>query len=155
MDGMRERVAHIAPEGRGRATEAEMEKRVLIVDDEKDWVRMLGMRLGHAGYQVEAAFDAVQAVGQAVRTKPDLILLDIMMPAGGGLVALKNLKANPKVFTVPVIIVSAKGDKEARTAARELGAAGFFVKPVDMAELMSSMKLVLRECPSGAAGPNP
>ena len=132
-----------------------MEKRVLIVDDEKDWVRMLGMRLGHEGYQVEAAFDAVQAVGQAVRVKPNLILLDIMMPAGGGLVALKNLKANPKVFAVPVIVVSAKGDKEARAATRELGAAGFFVKPVDMVELMTSVKMVLCESPSGDAGPSP
>jgi DNA-binding response OmpR family regulator len=113
------------------------------------------MRLGHAGYQVEAAFDAVQAVGQAVRTRPDLILLDTMMPASGGLVALKNLKANPKVFAVPVIVVSARGDKESRTVARELGAAGFFVKPVDMTELMASMRMVLRECPSGATGPNP
>jgi DNA-binding response OmpR family regulator len=118
---------------------------VLIVDDEQDWVRMLGLRLEHEGYQIEAAFDAVQAVGQAIRLKPKVILLDIMMPGGGGLTALKHMKANANVFPIPVIVVTAKGDKETRKAAEKLGSAGYFVKPVDMSELVAKMKEVTCE----------
>jgi DNA-binding response OmpR family regulator len=120
-----------------------MEKRILIADDEQDWVRMLAMRLGHEGYQTEAAFDAVQTIGQAIQAKPDLILLDIMMPGGGGLVALKNMKASAKVFPVPVIVVSAKGDDETREAAEKLGVSGYFIKPVDMTALVARIRTVL------------
>jgi DNA-binding response OmpR family regulator len=120
-------------------------KQILIVDDEKDWVQMLAMRLGHEGYQIEAAFDTIQATAQAIQLKPDLILLDIMMPAGGGLKALKNIRASVKTFSIPVIVLTAKGDKETKEAAEGLGISGYFVKTVDTAELLAKIKEVLGE----------
>jgi DNA-binding response OmpR family regulator len=122
-----------------------MGKRILIVDDEKEWIQVLAMRLGHKGYQTEAAFDTLQATTQAIRLKPDLILLDIMMPAGGGLEALKNIRANVKTFSIPVIVLTARGDKETKEAAEGLGISGYFVKTANTDELLAKMKEVLGE----------
>jgi two-component system, OmpR family, response regulator len=124
--------------------EYQMEKTILIVDDEKEWIQILGMRLAREGYHIEAGFDALQAVARAVQLRPHLVLLDIMMPGGGGFVALKNIRANAKVFGVPVIVVSARGDKEARDTAESLGVSGFFVKPVHMRKFTNRIAQVLR-----------
>jgi DNA-binding response OmpR family regulator len=120
-----------------------MEKKILIVDDEKVWVKMLAMSLEHEGYQIGVAFDAIQATTQAFQLKPDLILLDIMMPAGGGLGALKNIRARDKTFSIPVIVLTAKVDKETKEAAEELGVSGYFSKSVDMDELLAKIKEIL------------
>lgn len=121
-----------------------MEKTILIVDDEKEWIQILGMRLAREGYRIEAGFDALQAVARAVQLRPHLVLLDIMMPGGGGFEALKNIRANAKVFGVPVIVVSARGDKEARDTAESLGVSGFFVKPLHMGRFTNRIAQVLR-----------
>ncbi len=122
-----------------------MGKRILIVDDEKDWIQMLSMRFEHEGYEIAVAFDAVQATMQTVPTKPDLMLLDIMMPGGGGLVALKNIRANTKTFSMPVIIMTARSDKETKEAAEKLGISGYFVKTASTVELLAKIKEVLGE----------
>jgi len=119
-----------------------MEKKILIVDDEKDFVRVLTIRLERTGYQVVVAFDAVQAVTQTVQLKPDLILLDIRMPAGGGLEVLKNIKANDKTFGIPVIALTAISDEPTKEAAEKLGVSGYFVKPVDMDQLLGKIREV-------------
>jgi len=119
-----------------------MEK-ILIVDDEKDWLRMLSMRLQHEGYQVEAAFDAIQAVRQTIDLKPDLVLLDIIMPAGSGVRVLENLRENLKTFNIPVIVVTGVSDKQTKEAAEKLGISGYFIKPVDMDKLIEELKKVL------------
>lgn len=120
-----------------------MTKTILIVDDDKDWVRVLGMRLHHEGYNVEAAFDAVQAISQMVTLKPDLVLLDIIMPAGDGIGVLENLRANIKAFNIPVIALTGISDKQTKEAAEKLGISGYFVKPVDTNELMERLREVL------------
>jgi len=120
-----------------------MAKTILIVDDDKDWVRMLTMRLEHAGYQVEAAFDAIQAIAQTIDLKPDLVLLDIIMPAGSGIGVLENLRVNVKTFNIPVIALTGRSDKQTKEAAEKLGISGYFVKPVDMDELLEKLKEVL------------
>jgi DNA-binding response OmpR family regulator len=122
-----------------------MSKKILIVDDDKDWVMMLTTRLQHEGYQVEAAFDAIQAHKQALGLKPDLILLDIMMPAGGGFGALRNLRNSTKTFTVPVIIITARGDKETKETAEGSGISGYFIKPLEMDALIKKMNEVLTQ----------
>jgi DNA-binding response OmpR family regulator len=120
-----------------------MAKTILIIDDDKDWVRMLTMRLEHAGYQVEAAFDAIQAIAQTIDLKPDLVLLDIIMPAGSGIGVLENLRVNVKTFNIPVIALTGRSDKQTKEAAEKLGISGYFVKPVDMDELLEKLKEVL------------
>jgi len=120
-----------------------MAKTILIVDDDKDWVRMLTMRLEHAGYQVGVAFDAIQAIAQTIDLKPDLVLLDIIMPAGSGIGVLENLRVNVKTFNMPVIALTGRSDKQTKEAAEKLGISGYFVKPVDMDELLEKLKEVL------------
>jgi DNA-binding response OmpR family regulator len=121
-----------------------MGKRILIVDDDVAWVRMLAIRLDQAGYQVEVAFDALQALTQAVRQKPDLILLDLVMPVGGGLKALENLRTSTKTFSVPIIVVSAKEwDKETKAAAKKYGISGYFMKPINVDTLLERLEEVL------------
>jgi len=122
-----------------------MPKKILIVDDEKDWVQMLITRLEHEGYHIDVAFDAVQATMQTFQAKPDLMLLDIMMPAGGGLGALANIRANAKTFSMPVIIMTARSDKETKKAAEELGISGYFVKTANTVELLAKIKEMLGE----------
>jgi DNA-binding response OmpR family regulator len=132
-----------------------MEKKILIVDDEWDWVQMLVMRLRHDGYQLDAAFDAIQAMGQAVQLRPNLVLLDIMMPGGGGLQVLKNMRTSLKLFSTPVIVVTARGDRDTKEAAMSYGISGYFTKPVDNASLLGRIKQVLRETPAEVFLPKP
>jgi DNA-binding response OmpR family regulator len=120
-----------------------MTKTILIVDDDKDWVRMLGIRLQHEGYNIEAAFDAMQAVTQTINLKPDLVLLDIIMPAGDGVGVLEKLRANVKAFNIPVIALTGINDKQTKEAAEKLGISGYFVKPVDMDKLIEKLREVL------------
>jgi len=121
-----------------------MGKTILIVDDEKEWVRALAIRLGHAGYRVEVAFDAVNGVAQAINLVPDVILLDIMMPAGGGITALKNIRNSSKTFNIPVIVITAKSDKETKETAKKLGISAYFVKPIDTVKLREKLREVLQ-----------
>ena len=125
--------------------EARAVRTILIVDDEKEWVQILGMRLAHEGYRIEVAFDALQAMSRAVQLRPQLILLDLMMPGGGGFVALHNIRENAKVFGVPVIVVSAKGDQDSKDSAARLGVSGFFVKPLNMRKFVKRVEQVLRD----------
>jgi len=121
-----------------------MGKKILIVDDDVAWVRMLAIRLDQAGYEVEVAFDALQVLTQAVRSKPDLILLDIVMPVGGGLKALENLRTNTKTFSVPIIVVSAKEwNEETKAAAKKYGISGYFMKPINVDTLLERLEEVL------------
>ena len=122
-----------------------MTKKILIIDDDKDWVWMFGLRLQDEGYKTEAALDAVQAITQAIDSKPDLILLDIIMPAGTGVGVLEKLRENAKTINIPVIVVTATKDKVTKEAAEKLGISGYFVKPVDTGKLMEKLKEVLIE----------
>jgi DNA-binding response OmpR family regulator len=116
---------------------------ILIIDDDKDLVRMLGKRLQNEGYQVEAAFDAIQGVTQLIDLKPDLVLLDIIMPAGNGVGVLEKLRGNVKTFNTPVIALTGVSDKQTKETAEKLGISGYFVKPVDMDELIEKLEEVL------------
>ncbi len=119
-----------------------MAKKILIIEDEKILVQLLASGLQHDGYQVGAAFDANQGTMSVIREKPDLVLLDIMMPAGSGLDVLNKLRANTKTSTIPVIVMTARSDNETKEAAEKLGISGYFVKGGDSAELMAKIKEV-------------
>jgi DNA-binding response OmpR family regulator len=120
-----------------------MAKTILIIDDDKDWVQMISKRLQCNGYQVEAAFDALQAVSQAIGLKPDLILLDILMPAGNGVGVFKNLKVNVNTFNIPVIALTAMSDKQTVETMTELGVSGYFEKPADIGKLLERIEELL------------
>ncbi|PIU41642.1 MAG: hypothetical protein COS99_04415 [Candidatus Omnitrophica bacterium CG07_land_8_20_14_0_80_42_15] len=118
-------------------------KKILIIDDEKDWVTMLSIRLKSEGYDVDVAFDAVSGMMQIRQANPALVLLDIMLPAGGGVSVLKNIRNNTKTFSLPVIVVSARLDDAIKEETKKLGITDYFVKSNDTAELMTGIKKLL------------
>jgi two-component system, OmpR family, alkaline phosphatase synthesis response regulator PhoP len=120
-------------------------KKILIVDDERDIVKALMIRLQGAGYEVVTAFDGAQGVFMAHKEKPDLILLDIRMPAGDGFSVAQKLKSSMPTLTIPVIFLTGSPEKNAEDRAMTLGARFYIKKPYDPEELLDAIKRALEE----------
>lgn len=120
-------------------------KKILIVDDERDIVKALLIRLQGAGYQVVTAFDGAQGVFMAHKEKPDLIILDIRMPAGNGFSVAQRLKRSTHTFTIPVIFLTGSPEKDVGEKAFALGARFYIKKPYDPEELLDAVKRALEE----------
>jgi DNA-binding response OmpR family regulator len=120
-------------------------KKILIVDDERDIVKGLMIRLQGAGYDVVTAFDGAQGVFMAHKEKPDLIILDIRMPAGDGFSVAQRLKRSIHTFTIPVIFLTGSPEKNAEEKAMALGARFYIKKPYDPEELLDAIKRALEE----------
>ena len=111
-----------------------MDSRILIVDDEMDLVELVKFRLAGLGCEFLVASDGVQALSQARQLKPDLILLDILLPDLDGLSVCEILRRQPATRKIPVIFMSAlSGDVTRRTVAMQ--AEDFFTKPLDLDRL--------------------
>ena len=122
-------------------------KKILIVDDERDIVKGLMIRLQAAGYEVATAFDGAQGVFLAHKEKPDLIILDIRTPAGDGFSVAQRLKRSIHTFTIPVIFLTGSPEKNAEEKAMALGARFYIKKPYDPEELLDAIKRALEEEP--------
>jgi len=125
----------------------EQKKKILIVDDERDIVKGLMIRLQGAGYDIVTAFDGAQGVFMAHKEKPDLIILDIRMPAGNGFSVAQRLKRSIHTFTIPVIFLTGSPEKNAEDKAMALGARFYIKKPYDPEELLDAIKRALEEGP--------
>lgn len=122
----------------------EIPKKILIVDDDPDLLKMLSIRLITCGYDVVVASDAIDAVKRAHQERPDLIILDIMLPGGGGEGVFENLKKSLNTMLIPVIFISAKfSPKELEEKAHQLGAEGAIPKPFESEELIAKIKEIL------------
>ncbi|KPK99198.1 MAG: hypothetical protein AMJ95_00115 [Omnitrophica WOR_2 bacterium SM23_72] len=118
--------------------------RILVIDDEVEVVDLLKKRLEKAGYQVVTATDGPQGFKVAVDEKPDLILLDIIMPDVDGLTVLRQLKAQESTSNIPVVMVSAKSMTDSIFEARKYGATDYIIKPFQWDELLKFVKRYLR-----------
>jgi len=118
-----------------------MPSTILVVDDEKNIVQLARLYLNNEGFRVESAHDGKQALEKARALKPDLIVLDIMMPEMDGLTVCKELR---KTSNVPVIILTARGDDIDRIIGLEIGADDYMAKPFNPRELVARVKAVLR-----------
>jgi len=114
---------------------------ILVVDDEKNIVQLARLYLDKEGFQVEAAYDGEQALEKARAVRPDLIILDLMLPGMDGLSVCKELR---KTSNVPIIILTARGDDVDRVVGLELGADDYVTKPFNPRELVARVKAVLR-----------
>jgi DNA-binding response OmpR family regulator len=114
---------------------------ILVVDDEKNIVQLARLYLNNEGFHVEAAYDGRQALEKVRTVRPDLIVLDIMMPEVDGLTVCKELR---KTSNVPIIILTARGDDVDRVVGLELGADDYISKPFNPRELVARVKAVLR-----------
>ena len=117
---------------------------ILIVDDEAQNRRLLAVLLRPEGYQTESAASGEEALSAVAHSAPDLILLDIMMPGIDGYQVATILKANPATANIPIIMITAHGERGARLAGLEAGAEEFLTKPVDRTELWLRVRNLLR-----------
>ena len=118
-----------------------MSKRVLIVDDEPRYLRLLEANLRTEGYEVATAQDGVQAVDIFSSQPIDLILLDIMMPRMDGFSTCQRIR---EYSNVPIIMLTAKGEEQDRVRGLDLGADDYLVKPFDLKELLARLRAVTR-----------
>lgn len=117
------------------------EKRILVVDDEKQIVDIVRAYLSREGYQVMAAFDGPSALEMARRVKPDLVILDLMLPGLSGWDVCRKLRDDS---TVPIIMLTAREEIADRIVGLELGADDYVSKPFDPRELVARVRAVLR-----------
>lgn len=122
-----------------------MKKKILVVDDEEQIVKLLTMRLQTNNYEVIIAYDGYQCVQMAKEEKPDLILLDIKMPMGGGIKAFETLSNNIYTEIIPVIFITAYPSVEVKKQVTKMGARGFIAKPFDSVELLNKIKELIGE----------
>lgn len=120
-------------------------KKILIIDDEEDLTFFVKANLELAGdYEVLIATSGKKGIKAARRHKPDLILLDIMMPQIDGFKVLEKLKASSETMIIPVIMLTAKGDDESKLKASSLYDEDYIVKPVQIEVLKSKIEEVLK-----------
>ena len=113
-----------------------MSKKILVIDDELALVDMLKMRLEASHYEVITALDGKTGLERAIKEVPNLIILDIAMPELDGFEVLEQLKKNEKTRSIPVLMLTAKGDTNAIMESQELKATDHLIKPFDPDELL-------------------
>ena len=118
-----------------------VKKKILVVDDEEDVAKALNVRLKANGYHVVLAFDSVQAFTMANKERPDLIILDIMIPGGGGFVVAERLKQSTATHHIPIIILTGISGGEER--AYKVGASGYVMKPYHPEKLLETINNAL------------
>ncbi len=119
-------------------------KKILIVEDDENIAKALAIRLESTGYQVTVAPDALNAVTSAVKTQPDLALLDILMPAGNGFTVADRIQ-ELLPHEIPFIFLTASKQPGLRKKAHILGAVDFFEKPYETEDLLAAIEGVLGE----------
>lgn len=118
-------------------------KKILLVDDEKDLVETVTMRLEHAGYTVMPAYDGVQALDQVKKDRPDLIILDIMLPKMDGYKVCGLLKRDVRYAKIPIIMFTGKAHESDAKLAREVGSDAYIVKPFESQVLLGKIEELL------------
>lgn len=114
-------------------------KKILIVEDDADINRALTIRLESAGYRVLSAQDGLIGLTTAVKERPDIMILDISMPAGDGFSIVERLRASSEGGEIPFIMLTASKRPEFRQLAEELGAFAYFEKPYESAALLEKV----------------
>ena len=117
--------------------------KILVVDDDPDLVRALRLRLRANDYDIATACDGYSAIATAQKEHPDLIVLDLGLPAGDGFVVLERLQNSDTLSGVPVIVLSARDPQNNEERALKAGAAAFFQKPADNEELLNVIRVSL------------
>lgn len=116
-------------------------EKVLVVDDERNIVELLKFNLEKEGYDVVVAYDGIEAVKLARDERPDLIILDIMLPGQGGLEVCRQIR---KEMKTPILMATAKGEEIDKILGLELGADDYVTKPFSPRELLARVKAILR-----------
>ena len=120
-------------------------KKILVVDDEVDLVKTVQFSLELEGYKVLVSYNGEDALNQARKENPDLILLDIMLPKLDGYKVCRLLKFDEKYKHIPILMLTAKTQEKDKVLGMETGAVEYITKPFDMDELMEKIKAYLNK----------
>jgi two-component system alkaline phosphatase synthesis response regulator PhoP/two-component system response regulator VicR len=118
-------------------------KKIMAVDDERHIVRLIQVNLERSGYQVITAFDGPEALKKVETDRPDVIVLDVMMPKMDGFEVLKRLQANPETRNIPVIMLTAKAQDADVFRGWSSGVSAYLTKPFNPLELITFVKRIL------------
>jgi phosphate regulon transcriptional regulator PhoB len=121
-----------------------MTRRILVVDDEKDIVDLISYNLEKEGFSVVKAYDGEAAVKLVNERKPDLMILDLMLPGIQGIDVCKLIRGSSETGDLPIIMLTAKGDEFDRVLGLEIGADDYITKPFSVKELVARIRTVLR-----------
>lgn len=120
-------------------------KKILVVDDEPEMVKILQIRLKVSGYEVIAAYDGEQGLSMARNESPDLIILDVMLPKLTGYQVCSTLKSDNKYKHIPIIMLTARAQYTDKDAAFESGADAYIVKPFEFKEFLAKVEEILNK----------
>ncbi len=120
-----------------------MASKILIVDDDPDLRQALRLRLRANNFETVNAGDGYSPIAMAYKERPDLIILDLGLPAGDGFVVLERLQKDDRLSTIPVIVLTARDPQGSERRALQAGASAFFQKPADNAELLEVIRATL------------
>ncbi len=128
---------------------------ILVVEDEKEIRDLLAHYLRREGFAPILADDGETGLAKIRREKPDLVLLDILLPNADGLEVLRSVRSTPEIANTPVVMLTAKGDETDRVVGLELGADDYIPKPFSPREVVARIKAILRRSRPGERGPEP
>jgi len=121
-----------------------MSEKILVVDDEKDLVKLLEYNLEEAGFKVSCAYNGQEALNRANKVRPDLIVLDLMLPDISGTEVCRRIRNNEQLKHTPVLMLTAKDTEIDRVVGFEVGADDYVTKPFSVRELVLRVKAILR-----------
>jgi two-component system alkaline phosphatase synthesis response regulator PhoP len=127
-----------------------MARKILIIEDDVSTSQFLSYTMEHEGYQVLTALDGIEGLKKALAEKPDLIILDIMLPGLDGFELCHRLRAYAPAADIPVLMLSAKAQETDKATGLKMGANCYIVKPADPAKIVDAVKDMLKEPTPGA-----
>ncbi len=130
-----------------------MAKRLLVVDDDRQIVRLVRSYLEQAGFEVLAAYDGESALHTIRRERPDLVVLDLMLPDRDGRDITRIIRADPDLAGMPIIMLTARVEDTDKVVGLELGADDYVTKPFNPAEVVARVRAVLRRVAGGPVAP--
>jgi two-component system alkaline phosphatase synthesis response regulator PhoP len=130
-----------------------MPQRILVVDDDREIVRLVGAYLEQSGYDVLTAYDGETALHILRRERPDLMLLDLMLPGRNGLDLTRTVRADGSLVAMPIIMLTARVEDHDKIVGLELGADDYVTKPFNPGEVVARVRAVLRRVQGEAAPP--
>jgi pilus assembly protein CpaE len=130
-------------------------RKILIIDDDVDTLKLVGLMLERQGYRIAVASNGTLGISRAAAEKPDLILLDVMMPDLDGYEVTRRLRSDPALAHIPIIMFTAKSMVDDKVAGFEAGVDDYLTKPTHPAELTAHVKAVLSRITTAKAAPEP
>lgn len=119
-------------------------KRILFIEDEPEQVELIKIRLEASGYEFVSALDGEEGLKKVRQEKPDLILLDLLLPKVDGYTVCKAIKKGPQTKDIPIIVITAAGIKDLKEKCISIGADDCVIKPYDSADLLAKIKALLK-----------